>query len=396
MSVGEWLNSVIRPEDDADFGQQRRSAARDRDGDRRRGDRDEDNEAPTRRGGPYRDGHRRGRNGHSRSDRPRDDASAAVRETGRAREEMGKFNARLDALSRQIEELARDHSDLPPAEHASDQGGFGAAAKNQDLPIDDTAAATAGRRRALEDERPASRSENARMEAAGVDLAGFDRELRARLEARRPASDFERPVNGLRGDSIVSHAASSDVLGKVAEDVRSLAAKVDSLATSSASGQALSTLENRIETLASALNASTEAAHAMPRGLEKLLSGLIEKLEWVHVTHTDHAAVMHLEGQIANLVRRLDASDARLAQLDGLERGLANLLTHLEQIRGGNGRGEGAGKAQPATAIERYAAEIRRSERRTEDSLEAVQCTVEHVIDRLAMIESDMRTEKAN
>src|SRR5208282_65061 len=42
-------------------------------------------------------------------------------------------------------------------------------------------------------------------------------------------------------------------------------------------------------------------------------------------------------------------------------------------------------------AIEREVAEIKQSEQRTLDSLEAVQDTVEHVVDRLAMIESGIR-----
>src|SRR3984957_1414166 len=42
-------------------------------------------------------------------------------------------------------------------------------------------------------------------------------------------------------------------------------------------------------------------------------------------------------------------------------------------------------------AIEREVAEIKQSEQRTLDSLEAVQGTVEHVVDRLAMIESGIR-----
>src|SRR5208282_1214242 len=46
-------------------------------------------------------------------------------------------------------------------------------------------------------------------------------------------------------------------------------------------------------------------------------------------------------------------------------------------------------------AIENEVAEIKQTERRTQDSLEAVQDTVEHVVDRLAMIESDMRGDKA-
>ena len=52
----------------------------------------------------------------------------------------------------------------------------------------------------------------------------------------------------------------------------------------------------------------------------------------MQLTHTDHAALAHLEDRIAMLVKRLDASDARLGQLDGIERGLADLLVHIEQV----------------------------------------------------------------
>ena len=49
------------------------------------------------------------------------------------------------------------------------------------------------------------------------------------------------------------------------------------------------------------------------------------------------------------------------------------------------------------SGIERDVAEIKQSEQRTQDSLEAVQGTVEQVVDRLAMIESGIRetTERA-
>ena len=77
--------------------------------------------------------------------------------------------------------------------------------------------------------------------------------------------------------------------------MRTLAAKVDTLASSAASNASLSALENRIETLTNALTASADAGQAVPRELEKLLTGLIEKLEWVQLTHTDHAALAHLE-----------------------------------------------------------------------------------------------------
>ena len=146
---------------------------------------------------------------------------------------------------------------------------------------------------------------------------------------------LETAIGALRG--IVSHVASNDTLTKVAEDVRLLGAKVDVVASSAASGQAVSALESRIDTLANALSASTEAGHAVPRELEKLLSGLIEKLEWVQLTHTDHAALGALEDRIAQLIKRLDASDARFGNLEAVERGIADLLVHIDQIRGGNG-----------------------------------------------------------
>jgi localization factor PodJL len=171
---------------------------------------------------------------------------------------------------------------------------------------------------------------------------------------------------------------------------------VDTLASTAATGQNLSALENRIETLTNALTASTEAGSAVPRELEKLLTGLIEKLEWVQLTHTDHAALAHLEDRIATLVQRFDTSDARLGHLEAIERGIADLLVHIEQIRGSNG--EALSTRMPAAeeplavhAIEREVAEIKQSEQRTLDSLEAVQGTVEHVVDRLAMIESGIR-----
>jgi localization factor PodJL len=229
-------------------------------------------------------------------------------------------------------------------------------------------------------------------------LVGFDEAVNALaqkvdmiLAKDDPAAlqQLEAAIGGLRG--IVSHVASNETLTKVAEDVRALAGKVDDLANSAASGQSISALENRIESLASALSASAEAGHAVPRELEKLLSGLIEKLEWVQLTHTDHAALAHLEDRIATLVQRFDASDARLNHLEAIERGIADLLVHIDRIRGVAGGDAGERPAAVPSAIERDVAEIRESEMRTQDSLEAVQGTVEHVVDRLAMIESGIR-----
>jgi len=252
-------------------------------------------------------------------------------------------------------------------------------------------AALAGLERGLAEVRGALRTLTPAESLVGFDEAvrGLAKKVDAIVARDDPATlqQLETAIGALRG--IVSHVASNDTLAKVAEEVRALAAKIDNLANSTASAHALSTLETRINVLATALNASTDAGHAVPRELEKLLSGLIEKLEWVQLTHTDHTALAHLEDRIATLVKRLDASDSRLGLLEGVERGLADLLVHMEHLRGAKSEAvDLAGKPVVSDAIEQEVA-------RTQDSLEAVQGTVEHVVDRLAMIESDIRVDRA-
>jgi localization factor PodJL len=229
-------------------------------------------------------------------------------------------------------------------------------------------------------------------------LVGFDEALKALTQKldliiakEDPAAleQLETAIGALRG--VVSHVASNDALSKVAEDVRGLAAKVDALAKGAATGHAVSALGSRIDTLADALHASTEAGQTVPRELEKLLSSLIEKLERIRQTAIDPSVFKRLEEQIAKLIGRLEASDAQLGNLAAIERTLADLLAHIDKLRGGNDAGVGTTSRPPAVAaIAQDVAEIKRSERRTQDSLEAVHSTVEQVVGRLAMIESDI------
>jgi localization factor PodJL len=212
-------------------------------------------------------------------------------------------------------------------------------------------AALSGIEHGLADVREALRG---LMPAEG--LAGFDGALRAiasKVDAIGAKGDpaalqqLEAAMDVLRG--MIARVASDEALAKVADDVRALSAKVDHAAAGGISQPTLAALENRIDILASALNASAEAGQSVPRELEKLLSGLLEKQESVQLTHTDRAALGHLEDRIAGLVRRLDASDARLGLLEGVERGLADLLIHIEQLRAS---GNAVAAAAPASFVE--------------------------------------------
>src|SRR6185295_893817 len=66
---------------------------------------------------------------------------------------------------------------------------------------------------------------------------------------------------------------------------------------------------------------------------------LIERLDRVQLSQGDQLALGALEDRIARLAEKLDASDARMGQLDSIERGLADLLVHLEEMRSGGPRG---------------------------------------------------------
>ena len=83
-------------------------------------------------------------------------------------------------------------------------------------------------------------------------------------------------------------------------------------------------------------------------------------------------------------MEKLDATDARIGQLEAIERGLADLLIHIENQRS-------AGAAAVAPQVDG----LQRDLARTQSSLDAVHGTLGHVVDRLAMLESDMRETRS-
>jgi localization factor PodJL len=161
--------------------------------------------------------------------------------------------------------------------------------------------------------------------AAGSEgaIAELARKIDLLVAQKDPAAlqRLEEAIGTLR--TIIAHGAPDGTLTRVAEDVRALTTKVDNLANGESS---VSALGRRIDTLAAALEASTEAGHAVPRELGKLLSGLIEKLERVQPTHAEYPALNQLEDRIAALVKRLDSSSARVGFLEDVERKLDDFL----------------------------------------------------------------------
>jgi localization factor PodJL len=209
--------------------------------------------------------------------------------------------------------------------------------------------------------------------------------------AQDPAAlyQLERAITAMRG--IAAHVASNDALARLSDEVRALGDKVDRAAGSGTSG-ILSVLEDRIAALADALEARNQRGQSVPQEIDVVVKGLTDKIERVQLTRGDLAAFRHLEDRIATLVEKLDASDARLNHLEAIERGLTEMLIHFEHQR----MPSLARTSQPELdALSRDLADLWLTEKKTQDTLEVVHGTLGHVVDRLAMIETDLRGKPA-
>ncbi|MEP7031497.1 MAG: tetratricopeptide repeat protein, partial [Pseudolabrys sp.] len=91
--------------------------------------------------------------------------------------------------------------------------------------------------------------------------------------------------------------------------------------------------------------------------------------------------------RIVSLVQRLDASDSRLGHLEAIERGLADLLVHIEDMRAN--KNGGPLRADHSPGVDALKSDIAR----TQDALDSVNGTLGLVVDRLASIERDIRGE---
>jgi len=199
-------------------------------------------------------------------------------------------------------------------------------------------------------------------------------------------NQLEHAITTLRDMS--QHVASNEAVGELAAQVHALSERVEHLSAAGPGSDALNHLEHRIDALARALAERAQNGNVVPPRLEALVQSLTDKIELIQQRRGDNVAVDHLEDRIVKLVERLDASDSRLGHLETIERGLADLLVHIEDMR--TNRQSEALRAEGGPAVDALKQDIAR----TQNVLEAVNGTLGHVVDRLAMIEKDIRGEK--
>jgi localization factor PodJL len=269
--------------------------------------------------------------------------------------------------------------------------------------------ALAGIERALAEIREALRSLTPAEQLTGYDDA--IRNLGAKLDLILRASDDPATVRQLEGAiaalrAIVSNVASNDALARLTDDVRTLSSKVDLISRSEGSNDSFSILEQRIAALTSTLESRERpAAGESTEQFEGALRTLSDRLDRMPVGNDSASAFAHLEQRVSYLLERLEASstDPRGGNLGRVEDGLQDILRHLETQHANfaalaeNSRNAAA----PADSgvidiVKRELSGIRLSQsetdRQTQESLEAVHNTLGHVVDRLAMIEGDLRT----
>jgi localization factor PodJL len=194
---------------------------------------------------------------------------------------------------------------------------------------------------------------------------------------------LERAITTLR--DMATHVASDAAVSSLAQQVQLLGDKVEQMALGSGAGDALNHLEHRIDALADALAQRAQQGTTIPPRLEALVQSLSDKIELIQQTRGDGLAADHLEDRIVRLVERLDASDSRLGHLEAIERGLGDLLVYMQEMRD-------AGAQAPAPTENSAGVDaLKHDIARTQYALDAVNGTLGHVVDRLAMIEKEFR-----
>jgi localization factor PodJL len=252
-------------------------------------------------------------------------------------------------------------------------------------------------------------------------LRGYDeaiRNLGAKLDMILRSSEdsatvqqLESAIAALRG--IVSNVASNEALERLAEDVRLLSAKVDQLTRGANNSDSFAVLEQRIAALTSALeNRERERERERPAfddrsaQLEDALRGLSDRIDRLQVGNDNAATFAHLEQRVSHLLERIEASNEQRSgssvNLTRVEDALQDILGHLERQHAAFMRLADNTPRAPepqdfglADIVKRELSDIRSrqndTDRQTQDSLEAVHNTLGHVVDRLAMIEGDLR-----
>jgi localization factor PodJL len=260
-------------------------------------------------------------------------------------------------------------------------------------------------------ERPAVSDHSDHLEGALRALSERIEHLPVSNDSSTAFAHIEGAVRALsdRFDHLPVSNDSSAAFAHIEGAVRALSDRLDHLPVSNDSSAAFAHIEGAVRALSDRLDhlpVSNDSSAAFDHlaGAVRALSG---RLDHMSVGNDSSAAIAHLEQRVSYLLERLEksASDPRAGDLGRVEQGLHEILRHLERQQSSFAAltDPGRGAAVPMDSelvdtLKRELSEMRFSQseidRHTQDSLEVVHNTLGHVVDRLAMIEGDLRTTR--
>jgi localization factor PodJL len=144
-----------------------------------------------------------------------------------------------------------------------------------------------------------------------------------------------------------------------------------------------------------------------PATFDTGIRALAGRLDAVRISATGLVALEDLEQRIGALVEKLASFEAQSECRDGADRRIDEVLDELRELRAQNEGGLAAIQQQiaakatdaavnPAESIRRDVASLKEIQtsvdRRTQDTFEAVYGTIEQVVDRLGIIENELRS----
>jgi hypothetical protein len=127
-------------------------------------------------------------------------------------------------------------------------------------------------------------------------------------------------------------------------------------------------------------------------GIRDALRGSVPSETFLGIVRALH----QLSRKIAKLVEKLETSDARLSHLEAIERELAEALVHIVRQHAANRAPLARMPVPELDALSRDIAALRESEKKVQGSLELIHGGLAHVIDRLDLIEINMRKDVAS
>ncbi len=246
-------------------------------------------------------------------------------------------------------------------------------------------------------------------------LTGYDeaiRNLGGKLDLLLRANDdpstvrqLESAISALRG--IVSNVASNEALARLSEDVQLLSSKVDQVTRASGHSDSFAVLEQRIAALTAALETRERPqATESTEHLEAAIRALSDRFDRMQVGNDSASTFAHLEQRVSYLLERIEAAaDPRNGNLSRVEDGLHDILRHLERQQATYSALAESRSSAPSPdsgvvdLVKRELSDIRfnqaETNRSTQDSLDAVHSALGHVVDRLSMIEGDLRAVRS-